>query len=150
MLVLGTGCGRAATDDAPGGAPPLRVTTSRQGDIELLQAAHAMELAELAVAEGAHAGIERAHAERLAQALRDLGAEPGPGPSGGTLAPDDPQVAESVVIAFYLDMLPKVYDAELRKLVASILVVEGQQLAAARSRAGSEPAPDAFVYGELR
>jgi hypothetical protein len=124
-----TGCGTSAEDDEPGGAPEERSATSRQGDIELLQAALAIELA----SKSEH---DPAHAEELRRALRERKAEP-------TTRPDPVPTDPGRAIAFYLDMLPKVYDERLRSTIASILVVEAQQLAA-----GSKtPPPDAFVYG---
>lgn len=151
-LVL-SGCGRSAQEDEPGGAPPERSSTSRQGDIELLQAAYEMELEEYAAYDARRdevqerfARVEAGHADSLGKALRDLGA---PEPSGGTHPPQGraPLEAEARAIAFYLDMLPKLYDPQLRTLVASILTVESQQLAVLRAQAGEPPAPDAFVYG---
>ena len=148
-----SGCGRSAADDEPGGSPQERTATSRRGDVELLLAAHAMELEEHAAYDGRRgavqarfARIEREHADRLARALRDLGA---PDPPGSSHAPQgrDPLDAEGRAIAFYLDMLPKVYDAKLRVLIGSILAVESEQLAVLRELAGQRPAPDAFVYG---
>ncbi len=134
-----SGCGRTATDDEPGGAPQERTATSRQGDVELLRAALGYEQQE----RNSHDG---AHAEKLREALKELDAEPAP-ISPSEPPPDDPAEAASVALAFYLDILPKLYDKELRKLVASIVVVESQQLAALRDEAGQRPAPDAFVYG---
>ena len=134
-----TGCGRTATEDDPGGAPQERTVTSRQGDVELLQAALGLEQQE----RNPH---DRAHAERLRKELRDRGAEPAPTPPTAP-PPRDPAGAAALAIAFYLDMLPKVYDPKLRTLVASILVVESEQLAALRERDGQRAAPDAFVYG---
>lgn len=133
------GCGRTATDDEPGGSPQERTATSRQGDIELLQAALGIEQQE----RNPH---DREHAERLREALRDLEAEPAPVAPPGQ-PPEDRLEAAAQAVAFYLDMLPKVYDADLRRLVASIAVVESEQLAVLRARAGQQPAPDAFVYG---
>jgi rubrerythrin len=134
-----SGCGRSATEDEPGGSPQDRTATSRQGDVELLQAALGLEQQE----RNPH---DRAHAEKLRQALRDLDAERAP------TAPPEPPTSDragaaAVAIAFYLDILPKLYDADVRKLVASILVVESEQLAHLRERDGQPPAPDAFVYG---
>jgi hypothetical protein len=140
-----SGCGRSAGDDEPGGKPQERTATSRRGDIELLQAALLMELEQQAVHEDGFRDIERVHAARLTEALRALGAEPSSQVS--TQVVSDATEVEGRAIAFYLDMLPKVYDAKLRSLIASILVVEAEQLAELRARAGRPPAPDAFVYG---
>lgn len=134
-----SGCGRSATEDEPGGAPEDRAATSREGDVELLQAALGYEQQE----RNPH---DRAHAERLRRELRDRGAEPEPTTPAEPPAEDSAEAAGRA-IAFYLDMLPKVYDADLRRLIASILVVESQQLAALREREGLQPAPDPFVYG---
>ena len=148
-----SGCGRSPGEDEPGGSPPERTATSRRGDIELLQAAHAMELEEFAAYDARRdavqvrfAGLEQEHAARLARALRDLGA---PEPPGTSRPPQGraPLEAENRSIAFYLDMLPKVYDAKLRSLIASILVVESEQLAVLLEQAGEPPAPEPFVYG---
>ena len=133
------GCGRSPEDDEPGGSPQDRTATSRQGDVELLQAALGYEQQE----RNPH---DRAHAEALRDALADLKADATPTPPAHPPAADAAEAA-AISLGFYLDILPKLYDKELRKLVASILVVEGEQLAVARSRAGSEPAPEAFVYG---
>lgn len=134
-----SGCGRSAAEDEPGGSPPERSATSRQGDIELLRAALGMEQQE-------RNPRDRAHAERLREALRERGADPAP------IAPPEPPPADRAeaagrAVAFYLDMLPKLYDEKLRSTIASILVVESQQLAALRAREGQRAAPDAFVYG---
>lgn len=145
------GCGRSPGEDEPGGSPPERTATSRQGDIELLQAAHAMELEEARAYNGRRgavferfARIEFDHAQELVSALDALGARPAGSPAA---AAADPLDAENRAIAFYLDMLPKVYDAKLRSLIASILVVESEQLAVLRENAGEPAAPDPFVYG---
>ena len=134
-----SGCGRSPTQDEPGGAPQDRTATSRQGDVELLQGALGYEQQE----RNPH---DRAHAEKLREALRELEAEPAPTAPPGP-PPASADEAASVAIAYYLDILPKLYDTEIRKLVASILVVESEQLAALRERDGQRPAPDAFVYG---
>ena len=146
-----SGCGRSPGEDEPGGAPEDRTATSRRGDIELLQAAHAMELEEARAYNGRGGGlharfarIEAEHAQKLVEALEARDAKPGPAPAAGAREPLD---AEARAIAFYLDMLPKIYDAGLRTMIASILVVESEQLAALREREGQRPAPDAFVYG---
>ena len=133
------GCGRSPEEDEPGGAPRARTATSRQGDVELLQAALGYEQQE----RNPH---DRVHAERLREALIDLKAEPRPTPPAHAPASDAAEAA-AVSLAFYMDILPKLYDKELRKLIASILVVESEQLAALREREGQRPAPDAFVYG---
>ena len=133
------GCGRSAEEDEPGGSPQSRTATSRQGDIELLQAALGYEQQE----RNPH---DRAHAAKLREALDALDAEPTP-TMPSERPPQEAADATAVTIAFYLDILPKLYDKELRKLVASILVVESEQLAVLRARAGERPAPDAFVYG---
>ena len=133
------GCGRSPEQDDPGGAPQERTATSRQGDIELLQAALGYEQQERNPHDGEHA-------ERLRAALADLKAEPTP-TSPSHPPPSDAAEFAAVSLAFYLDILPKLYDKELRKLVASILVVESEQLAVLREREGQRPAPDAFVYG---
>ena len=133
------GCGRSPEEDEPGGSPQDRTATSRQGDVELLRAALGYEQQE----RNPH---DAAHAQELRDALADLKAGTAPiAPSHEPAA--DPAEAAAVIIAFYLDILPKLYDKELRKLVASILVVESEQLAALREREGRPPAPDAFVYG---
>ena len=134
-----SGCGRSPEQDDPGGAPQERTATSRQGDIELLQAALGYEQQE----RNPH---DREHAERLRQALAELKADPKPVTPAHAPAKDAAEAA-AVSIAFYLDILPKLYDKELRKLVASILVVESEQLAVLREREGQSPAPDAFVHG---
>ena len=133
------GCGRSAADDEPGGTPPDRTATSRQGDVELLQAALGYE-------QQARNPGDETHAERLREALRELDADPAP-TTPAHRPPADAADAASVAIAFYLDMLPKLYDAGLRRLVASILVADSERLAVLRERAGQRPAPDAFVYG---
>lgn len=141
-----SGCGVSEGDDEPGGAPADRSTTSREGDIELLRAAAVSEAA-AAAAYGDHpfARIERAHLDRINRARDRLGDR---GDSGFTAeAERDPQAIEGDAIAFYLDLLPKLYDPELRTLIASILVVEAEQLAELRAAEGRDPAPDAFVYG---
>lgn len=158
MLTL-AGCGRAATEDAPGGAPPARATTSEQGDIELLQRAYSEELAsaELYALLASRAGgsrdallrrfegVERAHARRIATALRARDTAPKALPL--SLDETDAQLAEGRAIAFYLDLLPKIYDPRLRSVLTTILTVEAEQLAVLRAREGQAPATGPFVYG---
>jgi rubrerythrin len=155
-----SGCGRKATDDTPGGAPRVR-TTSELGDIELFTAAHALELSDARRYEALAAGssgalksmyeqfrrIELDHAARAARAITDLGGRvPEPDPEAGATT-RDAQELEGNAIAFYVDMLPKVYAPKLRPVVASILAVEAEQLAQLRAMDAQSPAPDAFVYG---
>ena len=134
-----SGCGRSPEEDEPAGSPQDRTATSRQGDVELLQAALGYEQQE----RNPH---DRAHAQELREALDDLDADATPTPPAHP-PPADAADAAAVTIAFYLDILPKLYDKELRKLVTSILVVESEQLAVLREREGQRPAPDAFVHG---
>ena len=129
-----SGCGTSASEDEPGGSPPERSATSRQGDIELLQAALAMELA----GTGKH---DLAQADRLRELLLERKAEP-------TGEPEDAPVPPGRALAFYLDMLPKLYDEGLRSSIATILVVDSSQLAAERLEGGEDALADAFVYGE--
>jgi rubrerythrin len=156
-----SGCGRKAADDTPGGAPAVR-TTSELGDIELFTAAHALELSDarryetLAAAAGGaekrtyeeFRRIELDHASRVARAIADLGGKAPVGDPGtaGT-GSRDAQELEGNAIAFYIDMLPKVYAPKLRSVVASILAVEAEQLAQLRALSSENPSPDAFVYG---
>lgn len=153
------GCGRTPAEDAPGGAPPERATTSVLGDIELLQRAYSEEIASAGVygqlaagASGARRGIfrrfeqiERAHARRIATALRDRDTRPEP--LALSLEEGDAQLTEGRAIAFYLDLLPKIYDPALRSALTSILTVEAEQLAVLRTREGLAGATDPFVYG---
>lgn len=144
-----SGCGK--TGDDPGGAPPSLSATSVEGDIELLQAAYQQEIHDASVYQALKnepfAKIEEAHADRIAEALDKLGATPDPPPSDFDPTGADPQAIEGNAIAFYLDMLPKVYDAKLRTVIASILAVEAEQLAVLRDEDGASALTDAFVYG---
>ena len=133
------GCGRSPAEEEPAGTAPDRTATSRQGDVELLQAALGFEQQE----RNPH---DRGHAQRLREELLDLDAEPEP-VAPADAPPADAADAAAGGIAFYLDILPKLYDADLRKLIASFVVAESERLAVLRERAGQRPAPDAFVRG---
>jgi rubrerythrin len=163
------GCARTtATEDEAGGAPPERSATSRQGDIELLRGALALvagvatayeQLAKSAPARQREtfrrfAGHGDEHITRISRAVQDLGGDPEVGwveyPADGENAVDGAIGLEARAIAFYLDMLPKLHDADLRTMIASILTVNAGQLAFLRGLAGEPPAPEAFVYGAVR
>jgi hypothetical protein len=95
---------------------------------------------------------ERDHVERLRAAVRDLRGRPVKAP-GRAQAPDDAaplelvRRAELTAVAEYLDALAAVKDARTRGLLAAIVAVEAEHLAAADHELGRRYAPEAFVTG---
>lgn len=161
--VLLSACG--AAKDSGGGVRPdtnqLDRGTQKQGDLDLLQAMLDAETAQAAfyrisrselhgerraLVDRLHAQ-ERAHYERLAQAYETLaGAKPRK--SGRLVAAGGLGEAvdvEAKAFASYLDWMPKLTDARLRRLVASIAAVEAEHLAVVRGELHRPQVPEAFV-----
>ena len=95
---------------------------------------------------------EREHVDRLQGAVRDLRGRPvrAPGRVGvpGDLAPlQVVRRAELTAVDAYLETLPAIKDAGARGLLAGIVAVEAEHLAAADHALGGRFAPDAFVTG---
>ena len=134
LVLAGCGASPEADDGSPG-----QSETGRRADAEVLDAALEVKAATLA-AYGEHdlAGIERAHVARLKEEIIALGATPS---SGGGFAVGDPLAGEEASIAAIQDLLPKLSDRDLRSLLARMMVVDAEQLAALRER----PAADALL-----
>jgi hypothetical protein len=93
---------------------------------------------------------ERDHVRRLIGAVRDLGGRPA-APAAPSSAAGDPfalaERVERTAVAAYVDAVPKVADPDLRRLLATIVAVEAEHLAAARLQQGAVAVPVAFVAG---
>jgi hypothetical protein len=93
---------------------------------------------------------EHDHVRRLAGAVRDLGGHP-VAPGTAQRAGEDPfalaERVERTAVAAYLDAIPKVADGELRGLLATIVAVEAEHLAAVRLQQGEVAVPVSFVVG---
>jgi hypothetical protein len=138
LLLAGCGARTVAEEDVAGPAPE-----GERPEAELLAGAIAVkEIAAAAHEDPALARIERAHVARLRGIVQSLS---GGRPAVGTGGEDDPERAEERTIAVLQDLLPRLQDPELRRLVADMMVVDAQQLAALRLQAGGDPAPEAFL-----
>lgn len=135
-----SGCGADAADDEA--AKPGTSETGRRADIELLDGLLAMEELSLAVPDLPEdiARQERAHADALEQVIRAARGAPS---NRFLKTPPKGSAAEvkQTAIAAYMDALPKLSDERHRRLVASILAVEGEHLATLTAQLG------AFVTG---
>jgi len=149
--VVLAGCGATADpeDSAPGESE-----TGRRADAEVLNAAlevkhrAARRYASFPVLAGAGAA-EQEHLERLADEITRLGGTPIAGADDtdeGGIAPLAER--EEWTIAALQDLLPKLSDRDLRSLLARMMVVDAEQLAAIRRVMGAEPAPGALLTPE--
>ena len=154
-----------------GGGGTSTVSTTANADVDLLNSAIDLENTSIAVyAAGAKlltgdaAGVARlflthemAHADRLGQAVQQLGGTPNqPQPSyAGAIGHPKTQAEmltlaeriETTAIAAYLDALPKLSTPKLRQTVAAIVTNEAEHMAVLRTTLGLSPAPVPFVRG---
>jgi rubrerythrin len=105
------------------------------------------------------AAQEVAYVDRLTALVREYGGEPARPRPLGEYQPSFPPLRDSAdVLAFmsdveersvrkYLEALPRVSGADLRRPLAEIAVSQGRHLAVVRDLDGKQPAPDAFVTG---
>jgi Ferritin-like domain len=153
--VLLPGCGKASTNEDRGGDEQRDRDAERLGDVELLQGLLALERQSAGLYAQQSGRLfrrleahEREHAARLEDALRRRGAKAGEhrwtGEGDGLALA---RKIEETAIAAYLDALPKVVDAELRGVLASIVTVEASHLAEVRRAQGLQPANESFVTG---
>jgi ferritin-like protein len=131
--------------------------TDPRGDAEALNRLLALEHQSVAIYRSAVTPLlrrllarEREHVARLESAVRDLGGRPAR-PEEGDLPAGDPlglaQRVEETAVAAYRKTLPTVADARLRGLLASIVAVEAEHLAAVSLAQGRTASPAAFVTG---
>jgi len=98
---------------------------------------------------------ERDHVDRLQVAVRELRGRPVRAPARvdlpGELAPlEVVRRAELTAVDAYLGTLPAIQDAGVRGLLAGIVAVEAEHLAATDHALGGRFAPAAFVTGARR
>jgi hypothetical protein len=144
-LVAGAGAALLAGCGEGDDPPPERAAEARGGD---------STLADLALLNDA-LGVERRTAgvlpratEHVATLERAIRARRGtPRPLEGGEPPGGARAAANELIAFYVDLLTKLSEPELRGLVAGLLADAGAALANERRKAGDDPAPSAFVAG---
>jgi hypothetical protein len=106
-------------------------------------------------------GQEEAHVQRLAQAIRDLGAAPPAGRAAAGYERQFPRLrTEADALRFledleerqlrgYLEALEELPELELRTMAAEIGADEGEQLAVVRVLAGGPATPHPFETGAL-
>jgi len=154
--------GACSKDSAGGGARPvddvelLKVALDRERTSVAAYAAIGRELrGELAATARRFFDQEAEHADRLALAIRQMGAVP-PRPRPRYELPrleDGPAALrfaarlEQAAVAEYIDALPRLSEPELRATVASVITNEAEHLAVVSEALGEEPVPDAFVTG---
>jgi rubrerythrin len=102
---------------------------------------------------------ERAHAERLAEAIRSLGGETNPPKTPEEYARSFPRLRsgrdalrfavdlENAAIRLYLEAMPFLSEPEVRQTAAAIATSEAGHAALLREELGRPPVPDAFVTG---
>ncbi|HEX3316875.1 MAG TPA: DUF4439 domain-containing protein [Solirubrobacteraceae bacterium] len=162
-------CGSGGADDSNGiaTATGAEQSTAASADVAILNQALMVELRAVAAYQAAAGHLtgaprrtaqqfeaqEREHVDALSQAVTALGATPTT--SRDRFAVPDRRApaavlrftagVEQIMIAQYLDLIPKLSSQNLRGTFASILTVEAQHLAVLREESGQEPVPDAFV-----
>jgi rubrerythrin len=102
---------------------------------------------------------ERAHARRLAAAIRERGGEPNPPKTPDEYARSFPRLRtgrdvlrfavdlENAAIRLYLESMPFLSEPELRQTAAAISTSEAGHAALLRGELGRPQVPDAFVTG---
>lgn len=132
------GCGDSApaprADELPGGESSL-------ADVALLNDALAAERRTVGL-------LPRAseHVAALERAIARAGGEPRPLP-GGPPRPVGAEQAAAQLVAFYVDLLPKLAEPRLREQVAGLLGDAARALAYERVEDGRDAAPRAFEAG---
>lgn len=169
-LLAGCGGGSGGDERADGlSTTPGRIPEGTGGDADLLNGALAAEHLQIAaygsglplLEDGALAAAqrflahERAHARRLQELIRGLGATPVgprasydfglPGTSADVLR--TLRRVEQETIAVYVQIVPRLADPLLRATAASIAAVEAEHDAVLQQRLGRWPVPTAFVTG---
>jgi bacterioferritin (cytochrome b1) len=154
-----------------GGGQTSTVATTAAADVDILNGAIRLENTAIAVyAAGTKLltgdalavakqffSHEMAHADRLGQAVADLGGTPSqPKPSYASAIGHPKTRAEmltlaerieTTAIAAYLDAIPKLSDPKLRQTVAAIVTSEAEHVSVLRTSLGLSPAPVPFVRG---
>lgn len=170
LLAAGAAAGGVLLDGC--GSSKAKATVSSEvngGDADLLDEVLALE--NMAIAAYAHiAGSltgsarslaqkigsqDAAHAGRLTPLIRDLGGRPTPAEQDyGFPSPADGQAAfalvgriENMLIAAYIDVIPKITNLLAKAAAVSIVTNEGQHLALVTQARGLPPAPDAILRG---
>jgi rubrerythrin len=163
--VLLGGCG----DDTKNTNVQTAPDESDTADVELLNSMLDLELRAVAAYKTAAGGLrggalqiakgfleqEQAHADALAQAIRDLKGLPNEPASSYDFPAlrsqrDVMRFAvglEDNAIAAYIDVLPKLSPGEVRSKISAILTTEAEHLAVWRGELGEPQAPAAFVVG---
>jgi len=168
--VLIAGGALVAAASVPALLRPRGAGAQERDDVSILREAIELELVMAEAYERAAPALggiarlfrnhERAHAEELTSALRELGGG-GDAPSAGastrigelgSLRGRDAAVRgltelEREAIAMYVEAHRSIRDARLMRTVSSILAVQAQHLAALRDLAGDDPSPVAFETG---
>lgn len=133
------GCG-----DDSGPAPradELRGGASTLADVALLNDALEAERRTIGVLPRA-----RAHVAALERAITGAGGEPRSLPSGRP-PPTGAEEAAAELVAFYVDLLAKLAEPELRERASALLADAARALARARVEDGRAAAPSAFEEG---
>ena len=130
----------------------LAVVAVYRASLPLLRGGERRTLAEIAAQ-------EQAFAEQLTALVRRYGGEPARAKPLGEYRRSFPPLRDAPdVLAFvtdveersvrkYLEALPRVTGAELRRPLAEMAVSQGRHLAVVRALDGEQPAPHAFVTG---
>jgi hypothetical protein len=153
LIAVAAGCG--GEDAAPEAG---RADAALIGGMLARERAAAQELRGLAARGGRGAEAigrarahDEAHARRLAAALRKLGGRT-PATAAPGAAATTPLVAALAIkedlYARYLEEMPLLRAAALRRLVVEIAVVEAEHVAALRAAAGADPLDDPFPVGK--
>lgn len=102
---------------------------------------------------------ERAHAERLTEAIEGMRAKPNPAKTPEEYARAFPALRseddvlrfaidlENAAVRLYNEALPKFSEPDLRRLAAAIATTEAEHAALLRGDLGRPQVPDAFVTG---
>jgi rubrerythrin len=130
----------------------LAVVAAYRAAIPVLRGADRRTLAEIAAQEAAYA-------DQLTALVRRYGGEPARPRPLAEYRPSFPPLRDAAdVLAFmtdveersvrkYLEALPRVTGADLRRPLAEIAVSQGRHLAVVRHLDGKQPSPNAFVTG---